>query len=71
MRVEDPSPMKRGLKALDEHRAPFRVEVEDPSPMKRGLKDYISAGRGHIDEGQVEDPSPMKRGLKAVVHAAV
>ncbi len=37
--VEDPSPMKRGLK-VDVHRHAMQVDaaVEDPSPMKRGLK---------------------------------
>ncbi len=37
--VEDPSPMKRGLKGIKfDGRADLDAAVEDPSPMKRGLK---------------------------------
>ncbi len=61
--VEDPSPMKRGLKV-----SPIVISsnvtrvVEDPSPMKRGLK--VREGEEGGAAGGVEDPSPMKRGLK-------
>ncbi len=38
--VEEPSPMKRGLKELDLSVTRTKETVEEPSPMKRGLKDY-------------------------------
>ncbi len=60
--VEDPSPMKRGLKAVPIRYVPATNDVEDPSPMKRGLK---GAPRDSLRAlSRVEDPSPMKRGLK-------
>ena len=38
--VEEPSPMKRGLKGLPPQVVAERLpSVEEPSPMKRGLKD--------------------------------
>ncbi len=62
--VEDPSPMKRGLKENKHaHRCHCRIYVEDPSPMKRGLK-AVNQAVGVAVPLWVEDPSPMKRGLK-------
>ncbi len=37
-RVEESSPMKRGLKCARNVRISFRILVEESSPMKRGLK---------------------------------
>jgi len=46
MLVEESSPMKRGLKLLENIESTLDARVEESSPMKRGLKLALIRGRG-------------------------